>query len=51
MIHNKRELIVDVVRDAGGGGSDQFEPGVVHARMVSPGASDGALVCPQVVDS
>ena len=51
VIHDKIELIINIVRDSGGGGSDQFQAVAVHAWIVSPLPGLWARVSPQVVHS
>ncbi len=51
MIHNKIELIINIVRDAGCRRSDHFHPRGFHAPIVGPLDRLPVHVYPQVVDS
>ena len=51
MIHNKIELIINIVRDAGCRRSDHFHSRAVHATIVDPPHRLPVEVYPQVVDS
>jgi hypothetical protein len=51
MIHNKVELIVNVVCDACCGGANDLKPGIVHAPDRKPAQETSHRVCPQVTES